>query len=156
MYKQETLNGSNELNTENGTNGRIETNGTNEQELHGLHELHRLHGGRDEGFPLVEPWPEAVNGKALLDELEATLTRFVVLPKWAAETLALFTLHTYAYELRDVTTYIGVESPEKRCGKTTLLTVLGELVNRPVMASNISSPAFFRVIQQTRPTLLID
>jgi len=88
--------------------------------------------------------------------LEATLTRFVVLPKWAAETLALFTLHTYAYELRDVTTYIGVESPEKRCGKTTLLTVLGELVNRPVMASNISSPAFFRVIQQTRPTLLID
>jgi hypothetical protein len=110
----------------------------------------------DDYFPAVEPWPEVVDGKALLDELEATLTRFVVLPKWAAETLALFTLHTYAYELRDVTTYVGIESPEKRCGKTTLLTVLGDLVNRPVMASNISSPAFFRVIQQTRPTLLID
>jgi hypothetical protein len=105
---------------------------------------------------VIEPWPEVVSGKALLDELEATLTRFVVLPQRAAETLALFALHTYAYELRDVTTYVGVESPEKRCGKTTLLTVLGELVNRPVMASNISSPAFFRVIQQTRPTLLID
>jgi len=46
--------------------------------------------------------------------------------------------------------------PEKRCGKTTLLTVLSELVNRPVIAANISPPALFRVIEQTRPTLLID
>ncbi len=58
--------------------------------------------------------------------------------------------------LRQVATYIGVESPEKRCGKTTLLTVLCELVNRPVVASNISSPAFFRVIEEKKPTLLID
>jgi hypothetical protein len=48
------------------------------------------------------------------------IKRFVVLPQWAAETLALWTLHTYAYHLRDVSTYIGVESPEKRCGKTTM------------------------------------
>jgi putative DNA primase/helicase len=37
-----------------------------------------------------------------------------------------------------------------------LLSLLSELVNRPVVASNISSPAFFRVIAETRPTLLID
>src|SRR5205085_1214171 len=43
-----------------------------------------------------------------------------------------------------------------RCGKTTLLGVLSELVNRPVVAANISSPAFFRVIEETQPTLLID
>ena len=42
------------------------------------------------------------------------------------------------YELREVAAYIGIESPEKRCGKTTLLTVLSELVNRPVVAANIS------------------
>lgn len=104
----------------------------------------------------VEPWPEPVQGAALLDELAAVFNRFVVLPKWSAETLALWTVHTYAFELRDVSTYLGLESPEKRCGKTTLLTVLSELVNRPVVASNISPPAFFRVIEETRPTLLID
>src|SRR3989475_2972093 len=104
----------------------------------------------------VEPWPESVNGKVLLDTLVQILRRFVVLPKWAAETLALWVLHTFAFQLRDVTTYLGIESPEKRCGKTTLLTVLSELVNRPVVAANISSPAFFRVIEETRPTLLID
>jgi hypothetical protein len=159
----------NEQKALNGLNGLSQLNGKDEQELNGaggsentnwVGDRGRGGGGErgrpDDGFAAVEPWPEAVDGKALLDELEATLTRFVVLPEWAAETLALFTLHTYAYELRDVTTYLGIESPEKRCGKTTLLTVLGEMVNRPVMASNISSPAFFRVIQQTRPTLLID
>ncbi len=108
------------------------------------------------GIREVEPWQEAVDGKALLDELASVLTRFVVLPRWAAETLALWVLHTYAFELRDISTYIGIESPEKRCGKTTLLAVLSELVCRPVVAANISSPAFFRVIEELRPTLLID
>jgi hypothetical protein len=104
----------------------------------------------------VEPWPEAVNGKELLDEIEGCFKRFAVLPKWGSETLSLWDLHTFAFPLRLVTTYIGLESPEKRCGKTTVLTVLSELVNRPIVASNISSPAFFRVIADKKPTLLID
>jgi hypothetical protein len=79
-----------------------------------------------------------------------------VLPAWTPEALALFIVHTYAFLLRDVTAYIGVESPEKRCGKTTLLTLISQLVHRPVVASNISPPAFFRVIEELRPTLLID
>src|SRR6266571_2368378 len=107
-------------------------------------------------LPPVEPWPEPVDGKSLLDELRQFLKLFVILPQWAAETLALWIVHTYAFELRDVSTYLGIESPEKRCGKTTLLTVLSELVNRPVVVANISSPAFFRVIEETRPTLMID
>jgi hypothetical protein len=107
-------------------------------------------------MPEVEPWPEAVDGAVLLDDLKRVFTRFVVLPQWAAETLALWTVHTYAFQLRDVSTYVGLESPEKRCGKTTLLTVLSELVNRPMVAANISSPALFRVIEEMRPTLLID
>ena len=36
---------------------------------------------------------------------------------------------------------------------TTLLAVLSQLVNRPVVAANISSPAFFRVIEEARPAL---
>jgi hypothetical protein len=106
--------------------------------------------------PEVEPWPEPVDGAALLSEVRRVFGRFVVLPKWADDALALWTLHTYAFQWRDVSTYVGLESPEKRCGKTTLLTVLSELVNRPIVAANISSPALFRVIEEVRPTLLID
>jgi hypothetical protein len=107
-------------------------------------------------FTEAEPWPESVDGAELLNELAGMFSRHVVLPGHAAEALALWVLHTYAFELREVTAYVGVESPEKRCGKTTLLSVLGQVVNRPVVAANISSPAFFRVIEETRPTLVID
>src|ERR1043165_937572 len=106
--------------------------------------------------PALAPWPSPVAGHILLNALVQILRRFVVLPKWAAETLALWILHTFAFQLRDVTTYIGIESPEKRCGKTTLLGLLNELANRAVASSNISPPAFFRVIEDLSPTLLID
>jgi hypothetical protein len=54
----------------------------------------------------TEPWGEAVDGKALLDELAGLVRRYVVLPRWGAETLALWVLHAYAFELRDVMTYL--------------------------------------------------
>jgi putative DNA primase/helicase len=104
----------------------------------------------------VLPWPEPVNGQALLDSLRSTVTRFVVLPVWAPETLALWILHTFAFHLREVSTYLGIESPQKQCGKTTLLTVLNELASRAVASTNISPPALFRVIEELSPTLLID
>jgi putative DNA primase/helicase len=108
------------------------------------------------GFDLVEPWAEEVDGAELLDALANELRRFVVFSKWAAETFALWILHTYAYRLRDVTSYIGIESPERECGKSTLLTVLSQLVNRAAVSSNISSSALFRAIEELEPTLLID
>src|SRR5688572_10480370 len=74
----------------------------------------------------------------------------------AAETLALWVVHTYAFSLRQVTTYIGVVSPEKRCGKTTLLELLRRLANRAVAVANITPSALFRAIEETQPTLLID
>jgi putative DNA primase/helicase len=95
-------------------------------------------------------------GHLLLDSIRDVLTRYVVLPELAAEALALWVVHTYAFTLREVTTYIGVVSPEKRCGKTTLLELLGRLANRSLTAANISPSALFRVIQDTQPTLLID
>jgi len=65
-------------------------------------------------------------------------------------------VHTYAFEFGRVATYLGLESPERECGKTTLMTLISKLVNRPQPASNISSPAFYRAIEELRPTLLID
>jgi putative DNA primase/helicase len=107
-------------------------------------------------LPPVEPWPEPVNGQKLFDEIKVLLMRIVVMPKWAVEAVVLWIVHTYAFELRNVATYLGIESPEKECGKTTLMSLLSRLVNRPEVASNISSPAFYRAIEELRPTLLID
>ena len=49
------------------------------------------------GAPPVEPWPEPVDGKALFDAIRAWLVRFVVLPKWVAETVVLWIVHTYGF-----------------------------------------------------------
>ena len=38
----------------------------------------------------VEPWAEPVDGTLLLNEIAGILRRFVVLPKWAPEALALW------------------------------------------------------------------
>ena len=107
-------------------------------------------------LPPIEPWPEPVSGNLLLEELAGLFDRYLVLPPCGRDVLALWTLHTYAFELRNVATYLGIESPVRRCGKTTLLTILSELANRALVSSNISSPAFFRVIEEKKPTLLID
>ena len=107
-------------------------------------------------LPEVVAWNGPVDGSELLDGLSELLRRHAVLPLWVPETLALWIVHTYAFGFRTVTTYVGVVSPEKRCGKTTLLTMLSKLAKRALVASNISPPAMFRVIERVQPTLLID
>ena len=106
--------------------------------------------------PATDKGPQTTDRGVLLTELRDVINRYLVLPEMAAEALALWVVHTYAFPLRPVTTYIGVVSPEKRCGKTTLLEVLRQLANNALAASNISPPALFRVIQESQPTLLID
>src|SRR4051794_22067555 len=106
-------------------------------------EMRPLRSDSSLNLPPLEPWPEPVQGGALLYDLRHVLKRFAVLPQWAPETIALWGVHTFAFELRDVCAYLAIESPVRRCGKTTLMTVLSELVNRPEVAANISSPAFF-------------
>jgi hypothetical protein len=104
----------------------------------------------------VEPWPEPVDGAALLDELTATFTRYVILPSGAAETLAAWCVHAHALEALDLSPYLALTSPEKRCGKTTTLTILAGLVPRAVPASNITAAALFRAVEKYTPTLLVD
>ena len=56
----------------------------------------------------------------------------------------------------EISPYLAITSPEKRCGKTTLLDLLSFVVREPLSTSNISEAALFRVVQELRPTLLID
>jgi putative DNA primase/helicase len=93
---------------------------------------------------------------AILNELVLLLKRFAVLPKWVPEAVGLFVFHTFAWELRDITAYLGIESPQHRCGKSTLLAIIRRLCNRPEGAAHISGPAVFRTINKAKPTLLVD
>lgn len=81
-------------------------------------------GGTELVWEEIEPWPEPVNGAVLLDTKVGLINRFVVMPKWTPETMSLWGVHTFSFKLRNVSTYIGVESPEWRCGKSTLLGLM--------------------------------
>src|SRR5690606_31858953 len=59
-----------------------------------------------QGQPLTlddpEPWPDPVDGAALLDEIAATFRRFVALPDGADTALALWTIHAHAHDAAEV------------------------------------------------------
>ena len=111
----------------------------------------------DELFLEIEPWHEPIDPKILLDDLIQLINRLIVFTSdHEAKAIALFILHTHCFDAADCAPILNVNSPEKRCGKSTLLSVLTKLVNRPLIASNISYAAVFRSIEKWMPTLIID
>ena len=104
----------------------------------------------------VEPWPDAVDGAELLHDIAASISRHVALPSGAEDAAGLWVVHTYLFDRHMISPRLALLSPEKRCGKTTLLGLLGELCDRPLSTANLTGPVMFRVIESIRPTLLID
>jgi putative DNA primase/helicase len=107
-------------------------------------------------FDTIVPYPAPVNIAELLSDIEGVIKRHVVLSEPAAAALAVWVLHSYTFELRDTVAYVAIESPEKRCGKTTLLSVLAAMASKSLIASNITVGARFRAIHTCTPTLFID
>lgn len=114
------------------------------------------HPGDNAFLAEPEPWPEPVAGDHLLDRLTEAARTHLVLPKGAAETIALWVLHAHAHDCFGISPVLAVTSPTPECGKTTCLTLLGALVPRACPAANITAPALFRAVEKWRPTLLID
>jgi putative DNA primase/helicase len=102
------------------------------------------------------PWPDPVDGAALLEELAQTFSRFAALPAGGATALALWTVHAHSLAAAFTSPLLALTSAEKRSGKTTTLTVLSALVPAPLPASSISPAALFRTIERDHPTLLLD
>ena len=79
-----------------------------------------------------------------------------MLPEGADVALALWVLHAWTFDAGDISPFLVLVSPTKRCGKTSTLIILFYLTPRSELASNISASALFRYIEEVRPTLLID
>lgn len=107
-------------------------------------------------FAALEPWGEAVDGAALLAEMQATILRFCVLPDHSAPLIAAWVLHAWAHDAAVISPVLTFVSPEKRCGKTTALSVIGVLVPKAMHSVNMTPSVLFRVIEKYTPTVLID
>ncbi|MBC5824086.1 MAG: DUF3631 domain-containing protein [Candidatus Eremiobacteraeota bacterium] len=107
-------------------------------------------------FESVEPWPEPVDGDALVNEIEGCFERHVVLPTGGTTAGALFAIYTHVHDAFPISPLLVATSPEMRCGKTTFLKVCSKLVNRPLASSSLTGAGVFRTIEKWGPTLIID
>jgi Protein of unknown function (DUF3631) len=107
-------------------------------------------------FPEYEPWPEPVDGAELIADLEAYFARFAHAPAESILAASLWTLWTHTFDLFDIAPLLVLTSPTKRCGKTTMLKLIGSVAARRLFSSNLTGAVLFRMIEKYKPTLLID
>lgn len=112
--------------------------------------------GRTAMFTEVKPWPDSIDGAELLDEIKATINRHIICNPETATAASLWIMFTWIVDHVEVAPLAVITAPEKRCGKSQFLNLIGRLSRRPLAASNISPAATFRVIEAHSPTLLID
>ncbi len=105
---------------------------------------------------VVEPWPEPIDPPQLLSDIAAVVRRFIVCEKETAHAVALWVAMTWFIEVVQVAPLAIITAPEKRCGKSLLLSLLGRLSAKAITASSISPAALFRTIDAWCPTLFID
>ncbi len=107
-------------------------------------------------FAEVEPFDEPIEPQLVMNELVASILRYLVMDQEYADAVALWIAHTWFIDSVDVSPLLILTAPERACGKTQALTVCGLLVARPLSAANSTSSFLFRAIDMWKPTLLID
>jgi hypothetical protein len=103
--------------------------------------------------------PAAVDGAALLGEVEAFHRRFNVFPTEAAYVaVTLWDAHAHLLDCFDSTPRLAFLSPEPGSGKSRALEIVETLVPRAEATVNASPNALFRLVEaaEGRPTLLFD
>ncbi len=103
-------------------------------------------GGSPVLFPKTEPWPGKVNGAELLDSMVGVIEEYVVMPKGAAEAVALWVLFAHTHAVHLVSPILAILAPERECGKSVLLETISWLVPNALPSSNVSPASIYRVV----------
>jgi hypothetical protein len=114
--------------------------------------------GSGQKLNLADPVPcdTPVDGAELANEIAKIIEQFVVVGEHEVYAIVLWIFFTHLIDVFDIAPRLAITSPVKRCGKTTLIKLLRQLVARALACSNISPAAIFRTIERAAPTLLMD
>ena len=107
-------------------------------------------------FAIVEPYPEAIDPAQLFNDISNTIHKYIVLDPEQADAAALWIAQSWFIDYIEIAPLAIINTPEKACGKTQMLTMIGYMVKRALPASNASSSALFRAVEKWHPTMLID
>ncbi len=106
--------------------------------------------------PTDQPTDQQCDPKELFDEMVLKIATYAVVAEETLVAAVLWSLMTHFIGLIQVCPIGLINAPEKACGKSLLLTLLGLLVRNPLSVANSSAAFIFRVIEIEEPTLLID
>ena len=110
------------------------------------------------GLDIFDPEPseQPVDGAQVLDAVAAMFSEYVALPPGAADALSLWVCHTHCFEAFVHTPRLNLFSPEKGCGKTTLLDVVCSVTPRSLRTESLTSAVLFRLVDEHKPILALD
>ena len=117
-----------------------------------------LAGEHEEESPveILRPAENPVQGLQLAETLHALYQGHIKAGEHDYTALVLWTFLTYCYDDFDILAKLLINSPQKRCGKTTLLMLLEALVLRGLTSSGVSGASIYRVVDQFQPCMLLD
>jgi 5S rRNA maturation endonuclease (ribonuclease M5) len=104
----------------------------------------------------VAPWPEPVDGAALLEALVVQIQCYVVMQRWQAVMVALWVMQAWVHDAAVHSPILLVTSPEPNSGKTTLLGVIEYLAPRAMLCVGLNEATLFRSVELWAPTLISD
>ena len=87
-------------------------------------------------IPETTPYYLPVDGAKLVSDLISLIRRYIILSDEQALAVALWAIHSFLFDIAEHTARLRIYSPAKRCGKTTLLKLLGALVRKAVNTDN--------------------
>lgn len=101
----------------------------------------------------------AVNAKlaTIIRDIQAYITKYVAFTdSQYSLPLALWTAHTYLWEVFDATPYLVITSDTKRSGKTRLAECLSFMSRNPRNIAGMTPATIFRSIRDDMPTIFMD
>jgi hypothetical protein len=104
----------------------------------------------------LTPATGTIDIESLLDNIEVFILKHTVLPRGTSTAITLWCLSTYLINQFRIYPKLIITSPEKRCGKSTLLDLIEAFTFKATITSNLSTAVIYRLIEETQPTLIMD
>lgn len=92
----------------------------------------------------------------MLSDISACIRSFIVIDAEQADAVTLWIAFTWFVDIVEVAPLLIINAPEKACGKSQLLDLVGRMSARPLFAANATTASLFRAIEAWKSTVLID
>jgi hypothetical protein len=108
-------------------------------------------------FAITIAYEQPIDGTSLVSQIRTIIDRHMIFVcKGSSLVIALWSIGTHVFPAWRIFPRLFVTATDSGCRKTTLMDIIELLVHRAKKAESITAAAVYRMIEEYRPTLLID